>query len=251
MIINTSELKDFLKKATLNFSIESVQLNLKKDTVTSRMISSASDAMSILNLPNNILPQMKETDILVMNFSEPNTNLIPYLNLIDDDIDTEVKIFDEKITLVQGKQKSNIFFCAPQVVSVFASDNVRSDVEYFHSITLDDDFVESFAKIKKIGAKFSKVYFGVENNVLYIETSDKQNRFSNGLRLDLCDVDYDNMSMCFDFKNVSNLMSVLGDRYNEFTCNFAYVAEQELGMISVNNEDKSELFFIMSRRDNG
>jgi hypothetical protein len=252
MIINTGELKEFLKKATLNYCINNVQIKLTKDKVVSKMISSASDVITILNMNNEIIPSMKATDNLVLNFDEPNANIVPYLNLIDDNEETTINIKDEKITLVQGKLKSNIFFCSPQVVNVFEADAPRADIEYFHEMSFDDDFIKDFGQIKKIGSKFNKVYFGVADKMLYIETSDKQNRFSNGLRIDLCEVDdYQDMSMCFDFKNVVNLMSVLNGASSEFMCRFAYVAEQELGMLSIVNDDGSEKYYLMSRRDNG
>jgi len=249
MIINTLELKTFLKKATLNYCIDSVQMNFTKDRVSSKMISPASDAITLLNLENTILPDMKKTDSITMNFSEPSTNLVPYLNLIDDSEETEVSIKDEKITLIQGKQKSNIFFCATQVVSVFEADSPREDISYFHTMDVDTDFAEAFVKIKKIGSKFNKIYFGVEKNEFYIETSDRQNRFSNGLRVKLCDVEYDDMSMCFEFKNLVNLMNVLLEDNNTFTAQFAYVEEQELGMMFIGNEDNSERYYLMSRND--
>ena len=140
MIVNTSELKTFLKKATLNYIINNVQIKLSKDKAISKMISSSSDAISLLNLPNLILPEMKSTDSLVMNFDEPNTNLVPFLNLINDNEETTIQIKDEKITLIQGKQKSNIFFCAPQVVSIFEAEAPRADISYFHQMEIDDDF---------------------------------------------------------------------------------------------------------------
>jgi hypothetical protein len=114
-------------------------------------------------------------------------------------------------------------------------------------MNIDDDFMESFNKIKKIGSKFGKIYFGVSDNQLYIETSDKQNRFSNGLKIELSDVVHDDLSMCFDFKNMTNVISILD---GVFTCKFAYVAEQELGMLFIGNEDGSEKYYLMSRRDN-
>jgi hypothetical protein len=250
MVINTSALKEFLKKATLNYCINNVQIIVAKDKVSSKMISSPSDVITILNIDNEILPGIKATDNLVLNFDEPNANIVPYLNLIDDDEETNINIRDEKITLVQGKVKSNIFFCSPQVVNVFEADAPRSDIDYFYEMKFDDDFIKTFGQIKKIGPKFNKVYFGVADKMLYIETSDKQNRFSNGLRIDLCDVDYQDMSMCFDFKNIVNLMTVLNGSSDDFTCKFAYVAEQELGMLAVSNEDDSEKYYLMSKRDN-
>lgn len=247
MIINTSKFKEFLKKATINYCIDSIQLNLTKDKVKSKMITSASDAISILDVPNEILPEMRSTDTIVMNFSEPSTSIVPFLNLIDDNEESSLDMKDEKIVLVQGKQKSNIFFCAPQVVNTFEADEPRADINYFYEMNIDDDFMESFNKIKKIGSKFGKIYFGVSDNQLYIETSDKQNRFSNGLKIELSDVVHDDLSMCFDFKNMTNVISILD---GVFTCKFAYVAEQELGMLFIGNEDGSEKYYLMSRRDN-
>ena len=133
---------------------------------------------------------------------------------------------------------------------MFDAENLRPDVEYFKTIQLDDDFIEAFNKIKKIGSKFNKIYFGVADDVLYIETSDKQNRFSNGLRIDIDEVEHNDLSMCFEFKNVVNLIAILNGEYTEFTCRFAYVEEQELGMMNVTREDNSEIYYLMSRRDN-
>ncbi len=249
MNIDTGKLKILLKKATLNFLFDSVQLNFTKDSVKSKMTSSMAEAITILNMPNEILPEMKSTDIITMNFSEPSTNVMPHLNLIDDNEDTKIDIRDEKITLIQNKQKSNIFYCAPQIVSTFEGEGPRGDVDYFKSIPLDDDFMNEFTKIKKIGSKFNKIYFGIESNVLYIEASDKQNRYSNGLRIDLCDVVKPNLAMYFDFKNMVNLMSVINDGVSNFTCKFAYVNEQALGMLNVSNEDNSENYYLMSKID--
>lgn len=250
MLINIDVFKTLLKKATLNHSIENVQLNLTKDTITSKMITSFSDGIAILNVPNTLIPDLPRSDNFSFSFSEPNTTLVPFLNLIDENEETKINIHDEKITLVQGKQKSNIFFCAPQVVSVFEADAPRPDISYFKSFQFDDDFMESFAKIKKIGSKFNKIYFGVDKKVLYVETSDRQNRFSNGLKIDLCDVDYSDMVMCFDFKNIVNALTIITGEHEEFTINFAYIKEQELGMIYINKADMSEKYYLMSKKDN-
>ena len=93
------------------------------------------------------------------------------------------------------------------------------------------------------------MYFGVENRVLYIETSDKTNRFSNGIKIELCDVDYEDMVICLDYKNVVNIMSVMNGEETDFTTRFAYVKDQELGMIYFSNEDNSQKFYLMSKID--
>jgi len=246
MNINTAELKSILKKATLNYVIDSVQLNFTKDFISSKMISSSSDAISILNVTKTVLPTMAKKDTLTFNFLETNITLISYLGLIDDERETEIKIHDEKITLIQDKQKSNIFFCSPQVVNIFEADAPRTDIEYFTEINVNDIFLESFNKIKKIGSKFNKIYFGVDSGNLYIETSDKQNRFSNGLRIDLAEVEFDDMSICFDFKNIVNTIGILGD---DFKINIAYVKDQNLGMLFIGNTDKNEKYYLMSKTD--
>jgi hypothetical protein len=220
---------------------------MKGSRISSKMISSSSDAMAILNVENTVFPDMPIGDEITFNFSEPNTSLVPYLNLINDSEVSEIKIFDEKVTLIQGKQKSNIFFCSPHIVSVFEADSPRSDIEYFATVDVDDFFNESLSKIKKVGAKFGKIYFGVDNNVLYIETSDKQNRFSNGLRIDLMDVESENMSICLDFKNIVNAISIIGG--DDFKLNISYVASQDLGMLYIKNTDETEKYFLMSHRD--
>lgn len=247
MLININELKNVIKKATLNFSIDCTQLVISKQNIKSKLISSSSDAIVLLNVENNVIPDLKNDDIVTLNFSEPNTNLIPYINLMDDTDDVKVKISDEKIILTQGKQKANIFLCSPQVISIFESDSPRSDIDFFNVFEIDDDFKEQLNKIKKIGSKFNKIYFGVDKKQFYIETSDKQNRFSNGLKIDLNEINFDDMSMCFDFKNITNLFSIIDD--TDFKCKFAYVKEQDLGMMYVFNPDESQRFYLMSKKD--
>ena len=92
MNINVTELKKFLKKATLNYSIDSVQMNISKERVVSKMITPSSDAIAILNMDNTILPNISTRDSIVFNFSEPSTTILPYLNLIDESAVTSIDI---------------------------------------------------------------------------------------------------------------------------------------------------------------
>ena len=244
MNLNIDNFKEVLKKATLNFLIESVQLKVTKDTITSKMISQSNDGIAILNIKNEIITDMKKTDDFTFNFIEPNQSLIPYLNLADEQ--TTIKVQDEKIVLATGRQKSNIFFCAPQVVSIFTSDSLRDDIEYFKEIDVDETFIQTFNKIKKIAPKFGKIYFNVKDKVLSIETTDKRNNFSNGISFDIDDVEYDNISILFDYKSVASVMGILGEG---FIARFAYVPEQEMGMIYFTNEDGTEKYYLMSKQD--
>jgi hypothetical protein len=243
MILNVDKFKRLVQKATVNFSIESLQLNLDEVGVKSNMISSASDVVAILRVANDVLPEVKGE--LQFNFNDPVQDLMPYLNLIDGE--TVIKVSEEKISLLTGKQSSNVFFCAPQIVSVFSHNEPKANFSVFHKTAVDQDFEKSFDKIKKIGGRFNKVYFGVEKGHFYIETSDKTNSFSNSFRVNLDQIKYNDMSMCFDYKNIVNLMSVIAGE--EFSMEFFYVKEHKLGMLKASNEDNSESYYLMSKKE--
>jgi len=244
MIINIEKFKELLRKATVNYSIESVQLNFEKGLVESKMISSASDVIAILKTENDVLPELK-TD-MSFSFADPAQNLLPYLNLIDE-AETVIKVSEEKITLLTGHQSSHVFFCSPQIVSVFGHTEPKASFPVFHQVKVDKSFNDTFEKIKKIGSKFGKVYFGVDKGSFYIETSDKTNKFSNSFRVDLSQVKYSDVSICLDYKNIVNLMSIIES--DDFTMEFYYVKERGLGMVRTSNKSGSENYYLMSKKE--
>jgi hypothetical protein len=246
MILNVQEFKTVLSKATVNYSIESVQLNVDKDKIESKMIAATSDIIAILNIKNDVFPEIRGPQDL--NFNDPAQELLPYLNLIDDSNEkTSTKITEEKMAIHTGRQTSSIFFCAPQIVSTFGHAAPKTAFPVFHSLTLNGEFFAIFNKIKKIGSRFGKIYFGVDKGNFYIETADKTNKFSNGFRVDLDDIKYQDMSMCFDYRNMVNLMSVVEGE--DFTIEYFYVADKNLGMLRVFNKDNSENYYAMSKKE--
>lgn len=244
MKINIKNLTDFIKKSTLNHTIDSIQITFNEKTAIAKMVTPARNAVTILNVENNILWDIPKKDVVVFNFSEPNTNLIPFLNLIEDEF-VDVKVSDNKITLKQGNLKSNIHFCSSIAVSTFDADGPKQNLEYFYTFELSDDFVKDFQKIKKIGNRFGKVYFTVEDNKFYIETGDKTSSAENNLRFELADVKCDDLTLLFDYKNVVNLFSVI-DSNSEYKISFSYVKEQKLGMLFLERNDSSEKYYLMS-----
>lgn len=240
MRINVDNFKDVLTKATLNFSIQSVKLDIDPQKIKSKMISENSNAIVDLEVENNLMGISEE---LEFTFSEPAQNLMPFLKLIDDE-HADIIIRDNGITLKSGSQKSVIHFCSPQVVSVFTGQ--MRDIDFFISLEIDDDFLENFKKLKKIGSRFGKVYFGVEDKKFIMETSDRTNRFSNGLKFNLLDdIDEDDKILRFDFKRMVDLMNVIGSR-DDFKFDFTYVEDQERGMLLAKNNDESEKYLLMS-----
>lgn len=249
MEINLYNFKNLLKKATLNNTIDSVQLVFNNDTVVSKMVTPARNAVTILNIKNDVLLGLTDGDIVTFNFSEPNVNLIPFLNLLTDDVVT-VNVSDNKMVFKQDKLKSNVHFCSPIVVSTFDGDGPKQTFEYFHEFKIDAEFMSAFSKIKKIANKFGKIYFTVEDNKFYIETGDKTNSAENNVRFELADIVSMNLFLLFEYKNIVNLLAILDiDNYEEYTMKFAYIEDQKLGMLYVEKVDMSEKYYLMSKLD--
>jgi len=242
MNINILNFKNILQKATLNFSIKSIQLKMIDDKIKSSMISDSRDVIVIIDTENTVIT----ANDIEFNFSEPSVNLIPFLNLVDED-EANIDIKNEKITIKSGSQKSDVHFCSPTIVSIFGSREPKEGIEYFTKIDIDEVFVDNFKKLKKIGSRFGKIYFTVDNKKLIIETTDKTNRFSNNLKFNIIDIDYGDLTMCFDFQNLSDLMMVIGSRVDEFIMEFAYIEEQEKGMLYAYTRDNSENYYLMSK----
>jgi hypothetical protein len=248
MQINVENFKSLVRKATLDLSIDSVQLNFEKDTITSKMITQHSDGIVLLNLENDAIIGMTENDDFQFNFSEPNQYVMPFLNLIDEE-EANIAIHQNKITLSIGRQRSNMFFCSPGVVNVFSAGAPLESVNYFVDMPISEDFINAFKKIKKVGTRFGRVYFNVEDGILSIESTDKRNSMSNTLKFDLVEADFRDMSICFDFGNFSKMMSLVSDNYEDFEIKISYMEDKELGMIFVRKLDDSENYFLMSKVD--
>ncbi len=249
MNINISEFKDVLKKATINFSLDSVQLNFTRDRVKSKMVTNGNEAIVILDLPNTVIPGITEFDEHQFNFTEPNSNLVPYIGLIDDNEQANIEILREKIVLSSGNLKSNIFFCDPTTVAVFNRDNIK-DAGSVCDFKLTAEFIEQFNMIKKIGMRFGKIYFCSKNKELVMETTDKTNRFSNGLKFNLFDIESADFSICFDYKNFVNVMSSIDDDYENFELHIIISpTNPDMGFIYLNKIDNSERYYLMSKND--
>jgi len=248
MRVNIKNFKTVLRKATLNLTIDTVQLNFTKDRISSKMITQHNDGIVLLDIPNDVITDITENDELQFNFNEPNQYVMPFLNLIDEEF-ANLFVHENKITLTVGRQRTNLFFCAPSVVNVFSAGAPLSSIEYFLETPLTEDFLKIFKKIKKIANRFGRVYFNVEDNVFSIEATDKRNSVSNALKFDLQEIEKQDLTVCFDYNNFAKLMSLIEDDFEEFTMKLSYLEENELGMICMNKKEDTENYFLMSKVD--
>ena len=209
------------------------------------MVDPSQNAVLIINTNNNIIPDLKDG---VFNFMEPKKNVTNYLNLFDTE-NVNIVVSDNKISLKEGKQKADMYFCSDSFVSTFGGDDSGINVEFFHEMKIDEDISVMLKKIQKIGGAFGKVYFGVENNKFFMESADKSNRFSNGLKFNIDDVKKANLECYYDYKYFNAILSVIDDNIPDFTMKFAYIDDQNAGMILFENTDGSEKYYLMSRVD--
>jgi len=242
--------KTIIRKATLNMSLDSVQINYDPDHIRSKMISRDSSAILLLDLPNDVF--IGVTGEHTLNFVEPNQNLMPFLNLFEDGAEIDFVKTDNAVTLKLGKQKSTVRMAMEQAVSVFTRPGVNPNIRSFVDFMMDDDFIEAYTKIKKVGTRFGKVYFNVENNFLYMETTDREEGFSNSLKMEITDVERDNINLCFNYKNFINLMSCVNSEYADFklAISSAPVGDIMMGMVSAEKTDGTSKYYIMSQREN-
>lgn len=247
MIANVRRFENVIRKCTINHLIDYVQLNVTPETISSKLINSEKNTIAILNMKNEVFLEMKKGTAMELNFDEPASSVVPYLSLIEED----EAIFEEKkekIQLVAGTLKSKITLCQPQDSKIFGADAPKSTNKPFVKIKVNEIFREAYNKIKKIAPKFNKVYFTIEDGVLYIETTDKTNPASNGIKVDVfaCE-DEANKTICFPFKNFNSVMSTLED--GEFSLGIYYIEQADMGMISFVKEDESEKYYVFSVKD--
>lgn len=244
MNVNIENLKEVLKKATLNYKIDNVQLNYdeENDVVWSKMMSPSFDAVTIIRLQNNVFVDVKED--LQLNFANPKIELKPFLDLFEDVAEVDLKINETNIVL---NKQVKVHFDDPSIISSTTGQKMEAIKDYFVEFSVDEDFMLKFENIKKIGNRFGKVYMVVKDSKLYIETTDKENAYSNSINYELCTVDYENVVLCFDYQFFINMMSVINDNYFDFKMSLCYIKDKKAGLLKCFKED--EKYYLISKMD--
>lgn len=245
MQINIKNFKRVVTKGTMNFGIETLQLRFKEGRITANMLSRTGTSIAILNVENNVIDIDEE---LVWNFSEPAADVIPFLNLIDDER-VELRCDDVFMNIIdRGDRIIRITFCSENAVRRLGTDDVQN-TEWFFEMPIDIDFIKNFEKIKRIGARFGKVYFSIKNGELVIETADKTNMYSQGYTVPLATgIDMTDVSLAYVYTDVVNFFHCIEmDLEKNFTLKIEYKEEQGLGCIYALSENGEEKYSLISR----
>jgi len=250
--VNLLEFQNLLRKATLNYSMDNVGISLKNDAFRVGMRNS--NAIVILNGPNNVISGIAPTDTWDLRFSDPSKNVKSYFDLIIPDANDEalIEMKNEKITIKSEdkSQKINLFFCSEHLISRFDREGPKVDGDTVFEMEITQGFMDTFSLIKKVAGGFGKVYFTVEDGVVSLESTDKTNTFANGMKMSVGTTEYDNVSVCFDFKSINNVITLLNGDATNFSVRVGYIPQSAGGVASFIKNDASEKYFLLSMREN-
>lgn len=235
-----------MQKATLNYIIPSVQLNFKGNQLVSNMITPSMDAVIMLTMKNDIV-ELPADDDISFNFTDPNINVKPYVDLIDEET-AKLVVDDNKMKVSTKDQRFTFHFSSPDFVGSYKGDAPKIDAFFFDEV-ISDDLMKMFDKIKKIAGKFGKIYFTIENKTLYIEATDKTNTFANSMKTELISIDHKDISLCYDFKNINALLTLLAKSYENFRMKLHVTDDEEGGILLFEKEDESEKFYLLSHSE--
>jgi hypothetical protein len=204
------------------------------------------NCITIIEDKNDILPGIPDT--IELNFNDVKAGVVKYLELFSqEEVDLEFK--ESKIVVKEGRQKTNVHFCVDLLVTAFSGSAPTTLGDIVYSFDFSDDFKDIFDKVKKVAASFQKVYFTVSDGVLSIEATDKTNKFSNGLKIELDKVPYDDIRLCLDFRNFSNLLALVSSSEKNFKMNIHWLADKGAGMLSCLDEMKTEQYYLISQME--
>jgi hypothetical protein len=192
---------------------------------------------------------LSEQDEVEFNILDPITSIRPILELINDD-EIDVIVSDEKITFKKDKFRSSIFFCDPHMVNEIR--RKMKDIDVNHSSKIDEEFIGSINKIIKtcIKLRFKSIYIGVEEGMLFIETTDRTNKFANKLRYELQKSASSDFVMCFSNSVITNLVKVMSDEYEKFNIDLSYLENEEVGRLVSYKDDGTESYYLLSTKEN-
>jgi len=241
-VVNLRIFKELIKKATFNYAIESLKIDVEDRLIHTSMTNHTKDFIAILTKPNNLFMDIDEK--FSMNFANPNTHLLKFINIFDDEL---VNYTHEKtyLKLYKDKIKTKVNFCSNLAVTSY--DNVLPETSYDFTITKDEKFNLMLKKILKLGPLFDKIYITVKDGTMYIESTDKKINTSHGIELDVMSVDFKDFNVCFSFQNFNNLMSITDD--GEYMIKMKYKNINNLDSLLIRVDNETETYYLRSIKD--
>jgi hypothetical protein len=241
MLLKVENFKTLLKKASLNYQLKGISLNVSKNNINTKL-EIPGEVFILLDMENNIISEMKGE--YQLNFISPETNVIPFINLIDDE-EASIEISKEQIELSAGRLNTKLIFDDISSIPILVKD-VSKTPKFFITLDINDEFKYAFNKIKSLRSKLGKIYFTVKDKVFSIENTDRKNKHENTLNYDLCKTDVDDLSLCFDHSNFVNLMSVLSSDKNY---KISFCSVKNGGVCYIYSENKDEQYWCMTKLD--
>lgn len=249
--MNMNNFKKYLNKASVSYLINSLSIKFSGSEVSSNLISSDGQVISLIKKQNDFINLVAGNEQMELYFNDIAGTLQPYLKLIKDE-NVYADIGENKMSIKDSdKKRFNFFFCSREFTSEFGGKDPSDRLTYFYDSDFSEIMFNKISDIKEVARKFGKAYITAKDGVLYMETTDKTNKFCNGVNIELDKVEDKELdiSLCFDFKNLWAIMETIKDQSDFFRFRITYVPEQDLGMILFQGDDNSEKFFVTSKKE--
>lgn len=245
MELNIKNFITTIKKSTINHMNDYCQFQFKDNKISWSLINQEQNIISRGNIENNIISGINED--LEINMSTPEINVIPYLQMFQNEcvdvkytklraqIASVLKLKDDDIT-------ATINLSEPVISRYFSKTANNLNVAF--KTEIDASFKSSFDKIKKIAARTNKIYLISENGCFFIESGDRSIKYVNSVRVEIQNAEKASQSFVsqYIYKNVQALFSVLSDDTTYFlellTNGKAYISY-------IYSDNKSEEYYIM------
>lgn len=234
MKLNKLNFVKILTKVSCGNVFDYVQLNVTKDKVVSNMTLPSMAMVSMIELDNDFLIDMKD-ESYEMNFSNFKQDVFPHLELLEDEeIDAKIQVGPHgnvsNITLESNKNsvKLNLAMAIPSLILKNVS--IAKGIEYFAVVDLSS--LPNFRSIKKTAFLTNKIYFEVDNGLLYLVLGDKKQKHVNCFKTELQEVESKNLSICLDARLFLACVDEVWDCDKKFI-KLAYRFDKRLGMVNV------------------
>jgi len=238
--LNVNNFKSLIKKGTVHHVIDNIKLVFTPQHAISAM--RGTDLISVVKAPNNVLTGLKRQDEIDFCFVNPIANVLPYLDILRGET-VAVTIEQGYIELKEPPHVVRISLFHQNVVTPFDSDR-QPNIDFFVSFNPDERFANFIDKTKRVCATHGRIFLGVKDGFLYVRAGGAANELASEIKLNLVESDHEDVELNFNYKSFINLVGLIDP---EFGISVSYDQEQELGLLKVENPDKSEVYYIMSR----